>query len=395
MKNSVAFWRSPTEAIVVIFLLLFLIGTVNVFSASFVMAEQLFDDSYFFLKKHLQSFVIGLIGMLILARLDYRRLKSPAFVFMITGIVLGMLVAVHLGGVDANGAKRWLQLGVKFQPSEFAKLVSVVMVAAYIGPRLDRSKPVSLLSWPVGMLLVMGGFVYKQPDMGTALVIVGIGIVLYILAGISRQELGALAVLGAAGVVELIFAASYRAERITAWLDPWSYQQTSGYQTIQGLLAIGSGGFFGTGLGMGYSKFNYLPEAHNDFAFAVLCQEMGFVGCVLVLFLLGWLAWYGIKIALSAADGFGVMLGTGLTLLVVGQAIGNIAMVSGVIPVAGVPLPFISFGGTSLIMNMMAVGILVNIGRTTSQTKVQDKSHLEEIRARRANRAGLKLAPKD
>lgn len=395
MKNSVAFWRSPTEAIVVIFLLLFLIGTVNVFSASFVMAEQLFDDSYFFLKKHLQSFVIGLIGMLVLARLDYRRLKSPAFVFMITGIVLGMLVAVHLGGVDANGAKRWLQLGVKFQPSEFAKLVSVVMVAAYIGPRLDRSKPVSLLSWPVGMLLVMGGFVYKQPDMGTALVIVGIGIVLYILAGISRQELGALAVLGAAGVVELIFAASYRAERITAWLDPWSYQQTSGYQTIQGLLAIGSGGFFGTGLGMGYSKFNYLPEAHNDFAFAVLCQEMGFVGCVLVLFLLGWLAWYGIKIALSAADGFGVMLGTGLTLLVVGQAIGNIAMVSGVIPVAGVPLPFISFGGTSLIMNMMAVGILVNIGRTTSKTQVQDKSHLEEIRARRANRAGLKLAPKD
>ena len=253
MKNSVAFWRSPTEAIVVIFLLLFLIGTVNVFSASFVMAEQLFDDSYFFLKKHLQSFVIGLICMLVLMKLDYRRLKSPAFVFMITGIVLGMLVAVHLGGVDANGAKRWLQLGVKFQPSEFAKLVSVVMVAAYIGPRLDRSKPVSLLSWPVGMLLVMGGFVYKQPDMGTALVIVGIGIVLYILAGISRRELGALGVLVAAGMVELIFAASYRAERITAWLDPWSYQQTSGYQTIQGLLAIGSGGFFGTGLGMGYS----------------------------------------------------------------------------------------------------------------------------------------------
>lgn len=394
MKNSVALWRSPIEAIFFISLVLVIIGTVNVFSASFVMAEQLFGDSYFFLKRHLQSFVIGLMGMIVLMRMDYRRFRSPAFVFTTVGIVLGMLLAVHLGGVDANGAKRWLKLGVRFQPSEFAKLASVIMVAAYIGPRLDRRRMVSLWSWPVGMMLVMGAFVYKQPDMGTALVIVGIGLLLYILAGISRQELTGLAVVGAGAVLYLIFAASYRAERITAWLDPWAYQQTSGYQTIQGLLAIGSGGFFGTGLGMGYSKFHYLPEAHNDFAFAVLCQEMGFVGCLLVLFFLGCFAWYGIKISLKAADGFGLMLGTGMTLLVVGQAVGNIAMVSGTIPVAGVPLPFISFGGTSLIINMMAVGILISVGRLTPKTDVEEKTPLEEIRARRADRVRLRLAPK-
>jgi cell division protein FtsW len=243
---------------------------------------------------------------------------------------------------------------------------------------------------PIAITLIMGVLVLKQPDMGTAAVIVGLSLVLYILAGIPRSELYFLGMSVAAMVVYLVHAASYRAERIWAWLDPWAYQQTSGYQTVQSLLAIGSGGLFGSGLGMGSSKFNYLPEAHTDFAFAVLCQEMGFVGAFVVLMLLGAMAWYGIQIASRAADGYGFMLAAGITTLVVGQAIGNIAMVSGIIPVTGVPLPFISFGGTSLIVNCAAVGLLISVGR-----RMTSKTFQPGERAIGANRPRLKLVKKN
>jgi cell division protein FtsW len=277
--------------------------------------------------------------------------------------VFGMLVAVHLGGVDANGAKRWLKIGFTFQPSEIAKLTAIIMAAAYLGPRIDRGRPVSLFSWPVALTGVMGVLVLKQPDMGTAVVIMALCLVLYLPSGIPRREIYGMLFCGVAGTVYLVYAAAYRAERILAWLDPWAYQQTSGYQAVQALLAIGSGSLLGTGLGKGASKFHYLPEAHTDFAFAVLCQEMGFVGAALVLALFALLAWYGIKIALRAADGFGMMLAMGATFLIVGQAVGNIAMVTGVLPVTGIPLPFISFGGTSLVVNLTAVGLLISVAR--------------------------------
>jgi cell division protein FtsW len=192
-----------------------------------------------------------------------------------------------------------------------------------------------------------------------------------------------LLVCAAVGVVYLVYAAAYRAERISAWLDPWAYQQTSGYQAVQSLLAIGSGSFLGTGLGKGASKFHYLPEAHTDFAFSVLCQEMGFVGAVLVLILFAMFAWYGIKIALKAADGFGMILAAGMTFLIVGQAVGNIAMVSGLLPVTGIPLPFISFGGTSLIVNFVAVGLLISIGRRVATRESRVEPPEDKKRARR------------
>lgn len=356
-------WVSPAEAVFFIAGILFLIGTVNIFSASFVLGGQLFKDGYFFITRHLISFAIGFVVMVAAAAIDYRRLQGGWLLLAII-TTIGLLLAVHVAGVDANGARRWLSLaGFKFQPSEIAKLTVIMTTAAYLGARLDRGRKITLSSLPLGVALVMGVLVLKQPDMGTAAVIVGLCLVLYVLAGIPRQERYYLGMSAAAMIVYLVYAASYRAERIWAWLDPWAYQQTTGYQTVQSLLAIGSGGLFGSGLGMGASKFNYLPEAHTDFAFAVLCQEMGFVGVMLVLVLLGALAWYGIQIASRAADGYGFMLATGITALVVGQAVGNIAMVSGVIPVTGVPLPFISFGGTSLIVNCAAIGLLISVGR--------------------------------
>lgn len=361
MRKLAELWQNPAEAIFYIMLILTAIGTVNIFSASFVMAQQTYNNSYFFLHKHLIAIVIGMALMILAARIDYRCWQKLIWLMVAATIVL--LIAVHFYGLTANGARRWLNIGIVFQPSEFAKLTAIFAAATYLGPRLHARHRITLNSWPVLVSVIMGWLVLMQPDMGTAAVIVGLCLLLYLVVGIPHKQLLLLVCLGGIGMVYLVFAAAYRAERIAAWLDPWAYQQTAGYQTVQSLLAIGSGGLLGTGLGKGAAKFHYLPEAHTDFAFSVLCQEMGFVGAALVLLLLGALAWQGTKVALAAADGFGKLLAIGLTVLVVGQAIGNIAMVSGLLPVTGVPLPFISYGGTSLIVNMLATGLLINIGR--------------------------------
>lgn len=354
-------WRSNGEAVICISLLLFMIGTVNIFSASFVEAGRRMGDGYFYLKKHLISFGMGMTMMLLVSRIDYHRFSR--FLSPLMWVTIGLLVAVHFAGIEVNGARRWLNIGFQFQPSELAKLTAILITAGFLGPRMDRRRRITLLSAPFYSTALLGLIVLKQPDMGTAVIIVGISLVLYIVAGVPKQQLLVLGGIGIALFIYATFAATYRAERIAAWINPWDYQLGIGYQTVQGLLAIGSGGFLGAGLGMGSSKFNYLPEAHTDFAFAVLCQEMGFIGAVSVLCLMGLLAYYCVRIALKAPDGLGKLLTVGTTLLIVGQAIINVAMVSGIFPVVGVPLPFISFGGTSLIINLIAVGLVVSVGR--------------------------------
>jgi len=352
---------SNMEAVVYCTLLLFVIGTVNIFSASFVEAGQTMHDSYFYLKRHVMMFGFGIVAMIIMSRIDYKRLKGLIPILML--VTIGLLLAVHFSGIRINGATRWIYIGFQFQPSELAKLTCLMITARYLGTVIDYGRRVTLLSVPFYMTLFIAAIVFKQPDMGTAVIIIGICLMLYMIAGLPKQQLFIL--LGGGGIL-VIYAsltAAYRAERIAAWLNPWAYQQGIGYQSVQGLLAIGSGGFFGAGLGMGSSKFYYLPEGHTDFAFAVLCQEMGFIGAMLVFFLMAMFAFYGVKIALKAPDGFGKMLAMGTVVLIVGQTIINIGMVSGLLPVVGVPLPFISFGGTALIINLMAIGILLNVGR--------------------------------
>lgn len=386
MSRFSGLWRSSSEAVVCITLLLFIIGTVNIFSASFVEASQVMGDSYYYLKRHLMMFCIGLVAMLIMRRTDYHRLNRILVPLML--VTVGLLAAVHFKGVQVNGARRWLNLGFQFQPSELAKLAVLMITAVYLGPLIDRKRRITLLSVPFYISVLLGIMVLRQPDMGTAVIIVGICLLLYLLAGLPKQQLMILLGGGLMLFIYATFAAAYRAERIAAWINPWAYQQGIGYQTVQGLLAIGSGGFLGSGLGMGASKFHYLPEAHTDFAFAVLCQEMGFVGAVIVLTLVALLGYYGGKIALKAPDGLGKMLATGSIMLVVGQAIINIAMVSGVLPVVGVPLPFISFGGTSLIVNLAAIGILLNVGRQ-ADTTASEQSVVESDPSRNTR---LKLA---
>lgn len=388
MENKTRFWADPSEAVLVITLLLVAFGAITVFSASFVLAGQLFHDSYYFIKRHFLTIFLGLMGLFIAARLGYRRIITLVPALLVVTVIL--LAAVHFFGEDANGARRWIRIFIKFQPSELAKLAVILLSAAYLGTKMDRSQPISLFSLPVLINLALSFMVLRQPDMGTAAVMMGLCLALYLIAGIPRQELLLLSLGGSAVITYLIFAVGYRAERVMAWMDPWQYPLTSGYQVVQSLLAIGSGGFWGAGLGRGGSKFYYLPEAHTDFAFAVLCQEMGFVGAALVLVMLAAFTWYAVKIALNASDSVGLLLASGVIILVLGQAVGNIAMVTGLFPVTGIPLPFISYGGTSLVVNLTAVGILISIGRR----KPVEKASLPDAMKENSERKHLTLVPR-
>jgi cell division protein FtsW len=376
--RKMAFWLGPNEAVLVISLILLVVGSVNIFSASFVLAAEMMDDSYYFLLQHAKAFAAGMLGFSLIAWLGYRRVA--AFTPLLILATIGLLVAVLVFGEDANGARRWIRIGIKFQPSELAKLAVIIMTAVYLGGRLEKRLPISLFSPPMYITLAIGFLVLRQPDMGTAAVIVGLGIVMHLIAGIPRKEIVGLAFIGTGVFTYFIFAAAYRADRIWAWLNPWNYQQGIGYQSVQSLLAIGSGGLSGVGFGKGASKFYYLPEAHTDFAFAVLCQEVGFIGATLVLTLLAGLGFYGIKIALAARDKQGMMLAIGVIVLILGQALGNIAMVCGVIPVAGVPLPFISYGGTSLMINLLALAFLISVGRSCRQPELEESQPEEPKR---------------
>ena len=401
MQKTSKFWVNPAEAVFFISLILFIIGTVNIFSASFVLASEAFDDRYFFIKRHFISFICGIIAMIICAKINYRKINKFWQIFLISCTIL-FLAAVNFIGLEINGAQRWLQIGgFQFQPSEFAKLVIIIVTSAYLGEKISMRKKISLLTWPFLAALAIGAFVLKQPDMGTAVIIIALSILLYLLAGIPFKEIFGLCSGTSVLFIYFIYKAAYRAERVLAWLDPWSYSQTSGYQTVQSLLAIGSGGLTGLGLGFGTSKFHYLPEIHTDFAFANICQEMGFIGAFAVIALFIIFAWYGFKIAFMSKDNFGTLLAIGLTSLIVCQAIGNIAIISGVLPVTGTPLPFISFGGTSLITNMAAVGILISVCRNNDKKIAFDTDGEEYLppedpsKKRRLKRRHLKVVSED
>lgn len=359
-------WRSNGDAVVCIVVALIGIGLVNVFSSSMVLASQTMGDSYYFLKRQAVSLAIGLILGIIAMCSDYRRWRPLVPLLLL--VTLTMLLVVLYAGVDVNGARRWMRLlSWQFQPSEVAKLVTVLVTAGYLAPYIKRGRTVSVLSLPLVAAALMAVLIYKEPDMGTAAMVVALTLLVYMVAGVSRRQVVITALLCLVLAGGLSVRAAYRAERVYAWLNPWAYQADSGYQSVQAMLAIGSGGIWGVGPGLGVSKFYYLPEAHTDFAFAVFCEEFGFLGAMVVLLLFAALAWYGSRIAVAAPDGYGLLLGAGLTALIAGEALGNIAMVTNLLPVTGVPLPFISYGGTALMINLIAVGILLSINRCSQQ----------------------------
>ena len=367
MKIQRKFWINDMEALTYIMFILIIIGTINICSASLITAYTDFENPYYFLIRHIISIIVGFIAFFLSSRFNYKRLSSmrwEIFLIFTTIVLLGLVLLV---GITVNGSKRWLPLGfMQFQPSELAKIVTIVISASYLGKCLDKKLSITVdprKNIIFLICIVIAGLVELQPDMGTAMIILGIPTMLYFIAGLDKKWIGIICGLGAIVLAFLATFQPYRLDRLKSWYDPWSRSQDDGYQIVQSILAIGSGEFSGMGLGHGFSKYSYLPESHTDFAFAVFCQEMGFIGALIIFLLLIAMAFYFIKIALRTKDNFGKMLVCGIMLLIVGQAAGNIAMVVGLLPVIGFPLPFISYGGTSLILNMTCMGLVISVDR--------------------------------
>ena len=373
-------FKNDLQGMLLPILLITIIGSVNIFSATYISSIYENTGLLGYFTKHMGFLLFSMAIGVVLYRYDYRQLQKPHMLQRIMIVTLIGMVLVLVAGSVINGARRWIVIGpVSIQPSEFAKLAAIIWTSAklstmrkwgkarynnpltnlqgYVGERVGYMLP--MLVWPI----IFAILTILQPDMGTTVLIFGFSFILIYLAGFDGRFFGG--AFAVAGVIGFIAArmSPYRWERIQSWFDPWPHAQDMGYQTVQGLLAVGSGGILGEGFMQGTSKYFYLPEAHTDFAFAVWAQEMGFVGAVFVVLLVAAFTYFGFRIANKSRDEFGRLLAMGITLLISGQALFNIAMVCGIMPVTGVPLPFISYGGSSLLMNFMAIGLLASVGR--------------------------------
>lgn len=341
------------------------IGVLMIFSASSATAYATHHDSAYYLKRQLLWLLVALVCAFGAYRFDYRRLKKFAPLGLFLSILALLTVLVPHVGVIAGGARRWIGIGpFSFQPSEIAKLGLVLYLAAALSSRADRitslTRGVFALCVP---LLVMVVLVLREPDMGTASLLALTAFTMFFVAGARIPHLFAVLMVTVPLVVLSVFSSSYKRARILAFVDPWKDPQNTGFHIVQSLLALGSGGLFGVGLGASRAKFFYLPEQYTDFIFAVLGEELGLIGAASVVLLFVILAHRGIRIALGAPDRFGFFLATGCVALIVIQAFINIGVVTSSWPVTGVPLPFVSFGGSSLLVNLVAVALLINIGR--------------------------------
>ncbi len=340
------------------------IGLVMVFSSSAVTSSVNYDDAYYYFKRQLVWALLGIFAMIIIMKINYAKLKELALPLLIISIICLVLVLTPLG-IVIKGSSRWLGVApFVFTPSELAKLAMVMFLARSLSINLDkiRSFKEGVLPY-LGLLALVCGLIMLQPDLGTSVAIAGTFFLMILIAGANMAHLGMIAVTGLAALGAAIAVAPYRMERWYAFLDPWKYASDEGFQTIQSLYALGSGGLFGMGLGRSRQKFFYLPEQYTDFVYAILGEELGFIGAFIVLALFLLFAWRGFKIALNVPDIYGGLLAAGITIMVVLQAAINIAVVSGLMPVTGITLPFISYGGTSLLFTLAGVGLLLNVSR--------------------------------
>jgi cell division protein FtsW len=355
-------------------LVLCLLGAVMIFSASAVTAEQQYGHSYFFVVRQAMWLVAGLLGMFALTKMDYHRLRAPAVVYTALCIVLLLLVGAFF--LDKSHAThRWIKLGpLNIQPSELAKLATILYLAWFLdlrrkaATRLEFCKEdlVQSLLPAVAPVLVCVVLIVAQPDLGTSVDIMLIMATILFVAGLSWKWL----VAGAAAALPLLFVlithVAYRNARLTSFLHPESDPQGAGFQLLQSLIAVGSGGFTGVGLMESKQKLFYLPEAHTDFIYGVICEEFGFIGAVVVITLFAVYGCRGLRAAFNAPDGFGRLLALGVTAMVLFQSLINFAVVLGMVPTKGIPLPFVSYGGSSLLVMLLATGVLLNIAHQGS-----------------------------
>jgi len=356
---------TPDFILVIVILALLSLGLIMVYSASAVWADYRFDDSFYFAKRQLLFAIIGLIAMFFIMNIDYWTWRSWSKVILITCFVL--LIAVLIPGIGnvRNGSRSWIGVGAfSIQPSEFMKLAMIIYLAKFLSENQKNITSFKKGLVPsLGLVFTAFALIMLQPDLGTGTVMVGTCLIMIFVSGARIAHFIGLGLIGLAGFVGLIAAAPYRIKRITAFLDPWEDPLGSGFQTIQSLYAIGPGGLFGLGLGQSRQKFFYLPEPQTDFIFAILAEELGFIGGAFVLLLFALLLWRGIRTALNAPDLYGSFLAVGIISMVAFQVMINIGVVINLIPVTGITLPFFSYGGSSLTLMLMAMGILLNISR--------------------------------
>ena len=361
--------RRATSAYVLLFAVLAglnLMGLVMVLSASSVTALHREGSAWFYFSRQLVGVVLGGLLFLATVRIDYRRWRRVGVLLHVG--VLGLLVAVLVPGVgvNVNGSSRWVDLGfLQLQPSEFAKLTTLLVVSDVCARRqawvaTPRKVLHPALIW-TGLVV---GLLMLQPNLGTTVVLGCTAFAVLFCAGVPTGPLARWAVVGTAGAAYGALGTAYRRDRLLAFLDPWADPASTGYQTIQSQVSFGSGSWLGVGLGEGRQKWGFLPEAHTDFIFAIIGEELGLLGALFVVSLFALLAYLGLRAATLAADTFGRLLATGITTWFCVQAFVNLGAVIGILPITGVPLPFISFGSSAMLANMAAAGMLCNISRT-------------------------------
>lgn len=345
------------------------VSVVMVYSASAVMAGERFGQPYLFFTKQALWATLGVALMSMVMRVDYRTWRNERLIWTLLGIV-GLLLVAVLFASKVNGTRRWFAVaGFGIQPSELAKVAAVLFTALTLERRMHRINEVTFSVLPIALIVgAMVGLILLEPDFGTSVSLLAVIAVMIFSAGLSYRYVVTAGVVTAIGLAVVLVQAKYRLDRLSSFLNPWADPLGTGFQIIQSLIAVGTGGIFGKGLMESRQKLFFLPEPHTDFIYSVIAEELGLIGAVVILACFGVLAWRGLRASLRAPDPFGAYLALGLTMMIVLQAFVNISVVLGLAPTKGIPLPLVSAGGSSLLINLLAVGVLLNISQHGTET---------------------------
>ncbi|MCU0821050.1 MAG: putative lipid II flippase FtsW [Spirochaetes bacterium] len=360
--------RPAGEADIVLFIATFILAGIGIamsYSASAVYALNTFGNSFYFLERQITWFCLGFIVLLVVQQIDYRVYIKYTKVMLIASLILLIMVLIPGVGKVVKGSTRWLGLGgLYFQPSEFVKIFMVIyLVKVFSSEGGIKMNMVFQLLIPIIIIALAFVLIMLQPDFGTAIDLLIASVLILFVSGFPLRYILSLSVISVPMFYLLIYQVDYRKDRILAFLDPWKERFGSGYHIIQSFIAFKAGGLLGVGLGFGTQKIKRLPEPHTDFIFAVIAEESGMFGTAFIVVLFCVILWRGARIAMTVSDDFGSLLAIGLSLVIVVQAFINIGVVAGILPITGIPLPFISYGGSSLISSMIIIGILLNISK--------------------------------
>jgi cell division protein FtsW len=373
--------KAPDMALIAVAAILTAIGAIMVFSASSVAAYTKYLDATHYLKRELAWVALGAVALWFGCTIDYGKLRKAAPWLLALAVTLLAAVLVPKLGAMEGGARRWFEFGAgSFEPSEFAKIALVIFLAKIIAESPDGARSFRRIGFPAifaaGLCFAL---VVMEPDLGTAMLFAMTAGIMLFVGGAPLVQLIVEGLVAAPAVLAFVYSSPYRHARFTAFLNPWKDPQGTGYHVIQSLYALGSGGIFGLGLGESRQKFGYLPAQFTDFIFAIIGEELGFIGAATVLALFLFVAYRGVRIAMKAEDRFGFFLAIGITATIVAQALVNIGVVTSTWPVTGVPLPFVSYGGTSLVVTLFGVGLLASVSRGRSRAVVAAESRQQDI----------------